>query len=162
MTPAGLSALALAVCAVALAGPVLADAACAQGRVDLRWPGGAESFSVELADDPAERARGLMFRESLDPAAGMLFVYESPRRAQFWMKNTLIPLDMIFADAAGRVTRVHSNAIPGDLTPIDGGEGVVYVLEINGGLADRLGIVPGAELRHPAIPAATAAWPCGG
>jgi uncharacterized membrane protein (UPF0127 family) len=130
--------------------------------VDLRWPGGAESFSVELADDPAERARGLMFRESLDPAAGMLFVYESPRRAQFWMKNTLIPLDMIFADAAGRVTRVHSNAIPGDLTPIDGGEGVVYVLEINGGLADRLGIVPGAELRHPAIPAATAAWPCDG
>jgi uncharacterized membrane protein (UPF0127 family) len=162
MTPAGLSALALAVCAVALTGPVLADAACAQGRVDLRWPGGAESFSVELADDPAERARGLMFRESLDPAAGMLFVYESPRRAQFWMKNTLIPLDMIFADAAGRVTRVHSNAIPGDLTPIDGGEGVVYVLEINGGLADRLGIVPGAELRHPAIPAATAAWPCDG
>jgi uncharacterized membrane protein (UPF0127 family) len=162
MTPAGLSALALAVCAVALTGPVQADAACAQGRVDLRWPGGAESFSVELADDPAERARGLMFRESLDPAAGMLFVYESPRRAQFWMKNTLIPLDMIFADAAGRVTRVHSNAIPGDLTPIDGGEGVVYVLEINGGLADRLGIVPGAELRHPAIPAATAAWPCGG
>lgn len=156
-----LIALALSTGPVA-SGPALAEAACATDRVDLRWAGGSESFTVELADDPAERARGLMFRESLDPAAGMLFVYETPLRAQFWMKNTLIPLDMIFADAAGRVTRVHANAIPGDLTPIDGGEGVVYVLEINGGLAARLGIAPGAELRHPAIAAATAAWPCDG
>jgi uncharacterized membrane protein (UPF0127 family) len=141
--------------------PALAEAACAIGRIDLRWPGGAESFAVEVADDGAERAQGLMFRESLDPAAGMLFVYESPRRASFWMKNTLIPLDMIFADASGTVTRVHSNAIPGDETPIDGGEGVALVLEINGGLAQKLGIVPGAELRHPAIGPA-AAWPCEG
>jgi uncharacterized membrane protein (UPF0127 family) len=141
--------------------PALAEAACTVGRVDLRWPGGAESFAVEVADDGAERAQGLMFRESLDPAAGMLFVYESPRRAQFWMKNTLIPLDMIFADASGTVTRVHSNAIPGDLTPIDGGDGVALVLEINAGLAERLGIVPGAELRHPAVGPA-AAWPCDG
>lgn len=144
------------------AGTALADAACTSGRVDLRWDGGRESFAVELADDPAERARGLMFRESMDPAAGMLFVYESPRQAQFWMKNTLIPLDMIFADVTGRVTTVHSNAVPGDLTPIDGGPGVVYVLEIYGGLAEKLGIAPGAELRHPAVPADTAVWPCAG
>jgi uncharacterized protein len=137
-----------------------AQAACAPDRVDLRFPTGSESFTVELADTPDERARGLMFRPTLDPAAGMLFVYETPREASFWMKNTLIPLDMIFADSAGRVTRVHSNAIPGDLNAISGGPGVVYVLEINGGLADRLGIVPGAELRHPAVPPATAAWPC--
>ncbi len=147
--------------AAGLGGPAGAEAPCAPGRVDIRWDGGSESFAVELADDAAERAQGLMFRESLDPASGMLFVYESPRRAQFWMKNTLIPLDMIFADATGRVTRVHANAVPGDLTPIDGGEGVRFVLEINGGLASRLGIVPGAELRHPAIGAA-AAWSCGG
>lgn len=139
----------------------LADAACAPGRVDLRWQGGSESFAVEVADDGAERAQGLMFRENMDPAAGMLFVYDRPGRAQFWMKNTLIPLDMIFADASGRVTRVHSNAVPGDLTPIDGGDGVVYVLEINGGLAERLGIAPGAELRHPAVADDGAAWPCG-
>jgi uncharacterized protein len=139
--------------------PALAEAACAVGRVDLRWPGGSESFAVEVADEPAERSRGLMFRETLDPAAGMLFVYEKPRRASFWMKNTLIPLDMIFADPTGKVTRVHSNAIPGDTTPIDGGDGVAFVLEINGGLAARLGIGPGAELRHPAVGAA-AAWPC--
>lgn len=141
--------------------PALADAACSAARVDLRWPGGRESFAVEVADDGAERARGLMGRKSLEPGAGMLFVYESPRRAQFWMKNTLIPLDMIFADVSGTVTRVHSRAVPGDLTPIDGGDGVALVLEINGGLAERLGIVPGAELRHPAV-GASAAWPCEG
>jgi uncharacterized membrane protein (UPF0127 family) len=139
--------------------PALAEAACAMGRVDLRWPGGTESFSVEVADDGPERSRGLMFRDSLDPAAGMLFVYESPRRASFWMKNTLISLDMIFADVTGTVTRVHANAIPGDTTPIDGGDGVAFVLEINGGLAAKLGIAPGTELRHPAIGDA-AAWPC--
>ncbi len=88
----------------------------------------------------------------------MLFVYEAPKRAQFWMKNTLIPLDMIFADSTGRVTRVHSDAVPQDETVIDGGEGVQYVLEINGGLAARLGIAPGALMRHPAI--AGAAWAC--
>ncbi len=143
-----------------VSGQAAAEAACAPGRLDLRWDGGRESFAVELADDPAERAQGLMYREAMDPAAGMLFVYESPRRAQFWMKNTLIPLDMIFADAMGRVTAVHANAIPGDLTPIDGGEGVLYVLEINGGLAEKLGIAPGAELRHPAI-GDDAGWPCG-
>jgi uncharacterized membrane protein (UPF0127 family) len=142
-----------------LAAPALAQATCAPDRVDLRWSGGGESFAVEVADDDAERARGLMFRESLPPEAGMLFVYQSPRRAMFWMKNTLIPLDMIFADATGTVTRVHSDAVPQDLTPIDGGEGVAFVLEINGGLAQRLGIAPGAELRHPSIGAA-AAWPC--
>ncbi len=142
-------------------GPALAEAACAQDRIDLRWSGGGESFAIELADDPAERAQGLMFRETLDPAAGMLFVYESPRQASFWMKNTLIPLDMIFSDATGTVTRVHSNAVPGDLTPIDGGASVAFVLEINGGLAARLGIVAGTELRHPVIGRA-AAWPCDG
>lgn len=159
MKPALVMALALAAGAVAPKA-ASAEAVCAPDRVDLRWSGGRESFAVEVADDPDERAQGLMFRESLDAAAGMLFVYESPRRAQFWMKNTLIPLDMIFADGSGRVTRVHAQASPGDLTPIDGGEGVVFVLEINGGLAERLGIVPGAELRHPSVSPATAAWPC--
>lgn len=140
-------------------GMALADAACAPGRVDLRWQGGRESFAVEVADDQQERARGLMAREAMDTAAGMLFVYETPRRAQFWMKDTLIPLDMIFADATGLVTRVHSNAVPQDLTPIDGGNAVRFVLEINGGLAAKLGIVPGAVLRHPTV-GSGAAWPC--
>ena len=76
------------------------------------------------------------------------------------MKNTLIPLDMIFADATGTVTRVHENAVPGDLRPVDGGAGVQYVLEINGGMSAQLGIARGSVLRHPAIDPAAAAWPC--
>jgi hypothetical protein len=127
--------------------------------VELKLPSGATArFAVEVADDAAERNRGLMFREHLPTSAGMLFIYERPQRASFWMKNTLIPLDMVFADAAGRVTRVHEGAVPGDLTVIDGGEGVQFVLEINARLAARLGIGPGAVMRHPAI--ADAAWPC--
>ena len=147
-----------AICAALVASPALG--ACAPEVVDIRGPFGQARFTVELADTAAERAQGLMFRETLPSAAGMLFVYDRPQQASFWMKNTLIPLDMIFTDAAGRVTRVHSNAIPQDLTPIDGGMDVAAVLEINGGLASRLGIAPGSELRHPALDGAGAAWPC--
>lgn len=140
--------------------PAVAAAACAPDSVELRGPSGVARFTVEVADTGAERARGLMFRESMARSAGMLFVYEAPQRASFWMKNTLIPLDMIFADETGRVTRVHSNAVPHDTTPIEGGDGVRFVLEINGGLARRMGIGPGSDMRHPAIPQATAVWPC--
>jgi uncharacterized membrane protein (UPF0127 family) len=143
---------------LALAGP--AAAACSEDAVDLRGPGGKARFGIELADSPEERARGLMFRESMPKSAGMLFLYPSPQTASFWMKNTLIPLDMIFADSTGLITHVHANAVPGDLTPIMGGRDVLAVLEINGGLAARLGIVPGAELRHPGLDQSTAAWPC--
>ncbi|MEH7827507.1 DUF192 domain-containing protein [Gemmobacter denitrificans] len=142
-------------------GVALAASGCAPETVQLRGPFGAAQFHVEVADEAGERAQGLMFRESMARGAGMLFVYPQPQRAVFWMKNTLIPLDMIFADASGRVTHVHSGAVPQDETPIDGGQGVAYVLEINAGLAKAIGIAPGAELRHPAISAATAAWPCG-
>ncbi len=137
-----------------------AAAACVPEVAEVRGAGSVSRFSVEIADDAAERARGLMQRPELASSAGMLFVYETPRRASFWMENTLIPLDMIFMDRTGTVTRVYENAVPLDRTPIDGGDGVQFVLEINGGLARQLGIGPGAVLRHPAIPQATAAWPC--
>ena len=145
------------------AGAALAAQGCSGARVDIRAPvqsgqSGRESFAVEIADTPDSRAQGLMFREALAPDAGMLFIYETPRRAEFWMKNTLIPLDIIFADSEGRVITVHENAIPGDLTPIPGGEGVRFVLEINGGLARKVGIEVGSEMRHPRI--TDAAWPC--
>ena len=100
-----------------------------------------------------------MHREKLATSAGMLFVYDRPQRVSFWMRNTLIPLDMLFLDADGRVTRIHENAVPLDETGIEGGTGVQYVLEINGGLAGRLGITEGSELRHPAIRPAPA-WAC--
>ena len=149
-------ALALAFC---LSGSA-AMAVCADSRVDLRGDWGAARFTVELADDPEERAQGLMFRETMARSAGMLFLYEHPQRVSFWMRNTLIPLDMIFIDPSGTVTHVHENAIPLDETPIDGGPGVLMVLEINGGLAGRLGIAPGSELRHPRLEQAGAVWPC--
>lgn len=136
-----------------------ASAECAEDRLDLRGDWGKARFTVEVADDAAERSRGLMFVEEMAQSEGMLFVYPEPERPFFWMKNTLIPLDMIFADADGVVTRIHENAIPGDLTGIDGGEGVQFVLEINGGLSRRLGIEEGSEIRHPSI-GQHAAWPC--
>ena len=139
-------------------GAALAE--CAPGTLDLRWPGGQARFTVEVAETEALREKGLMFRDHMASSAGMIFVYPAPRHAQFWMKNTLIPLDMVFADQTGRVTVVHPNAIPGDLTPIDGGKNVSYILEINGGLAARMGIVPGAELRAAVLDQAQASWRC--
>ncbi len=138
----------------------MAAAACSSDTVELRGPAGVQRFHVEVADDAEEQMKGLMYREKMAVSSGMLFVFAKPKHAQFWMKNTLIPLDMIFADAAGRVTRVHANAVPHDETPIDGGEGVAFVLEINGGLAARMGIGPGTELRHPSVDQAGAAWSC--
>jgi len=145
--------------AVLSAGAALA-AGCAADRIDLRGPWGAASFTVEVADEPQERAVGLMNRTEMAPSHGMLFVYERPQRATFWMRNTLIPLDMIFADARGVVTKVHERAQPLDERVIDGGRDVAFVLEVNAGLASRLGVAPGTQLRHPAI--GQGAWPCDG
>lgn len=151
--------VALAALAIWLAGA--AWSGCSEDVVELRGPWGQARLSVEIADTAAERAQGLMFREKLPTSAGMLFLYDHPQRVGFWMKNTLIPLDMIFIDVAGKVTRVHSQAKPHDLASIDGGEDVLAVLEINGGLAARLGISEGTELRHPFFAPIGAAWPCG-
>ena len=142
------------------AGGALAES-CSDARAEVRWPGGQARFAVEIADDDAERARGLMFRKSLPAGAGMLFVYDRPQPVAFWMKNTLIPLDMVFIGADGRVNGVHASAIPGDLTPVPGPPDTLMVLEIRGGLARRLGLAEGAELRHPRLEQAGALWPCG-
>ena len=140
--------------------PAGADAGCSPAVAEFRWDGGSARFAVEMADDDAERARGLMFREKMGAGQGMLFVYPAPQPVAFWMKNTLIPLDMVFLDGAGRVTAVHENAVPGDLTPIPGPADTLMVLEIGGGLARRIGLAPGAALRHPAVPQSGAAWAC--
>jgi len=149
----------LAVFVAMMAGPALA-AECGEDQVHLKGDWGQARFSVEVADDRAERNRGLMNREKLPMSAGMLFVYNAPTSVSFWMRNTLIPLDMIFMDSTGTVQRVHSNAVPLDQTPIFGGNNIQYVLEINGGLAERMGIEVGSVLQHPAIDPARAAWPC--
>ncbi|WP_424986561.1 DUF192 domain-containing protein [Microbulbifer sp. S227A] len=141
-------------------GTVVAADSCREDHVRMRGPWGEAAFAVEVVDTPRTRAQGLMFRESLPRGAGMLFVYEAPRPASFWMKNTLIPLDMIFVDQTGTVKHVHHRAIPGDLTSIEGGAGILAVLEINGGLARSYGIKPGSQMQHPAFADGPAIWPC--
>lgn len=108
---------------------------------------GEHLFRAELADTQEERARGLMFREALEPDAGMLFVFEPPRRVSFWMKNTLIPLDMLFIDGTGVVVAIEAMAEPQSLDPRGPHAVVRAVLEINGGLSERLGIAPGDRVR---------------
>lgn len=142
---------------------LLTGMAAAQCRPDLatiRAPSGLFRFEVEVADDAAERASGLMHRADLPRFGGMLFLYEREEEVSFWMKNTLIPLDMIFLDATGTVRHVHAHARPGDLTPIPSQGPALAVLEVNGGLAAELGIGPGSVMRHPAFAANRAAWPC--
>lgn len=149
------------VTAAVVSAPAMASAAaCRDDTLWLRGDWGTARFTVTVADTGAERSRGLMFVEKMPQATGMLFVYPEPGPVAFWMKNTLIPLDMIFADASGVVQRVHSNAIPGDLTGIPGGDDIQYVLEINGGLSRRLGITAGSEMQHPSVTQTGAAWAC--
>lgn len=153
--------VATAVLALVLqAGAGAAASACSQTRVDLRGDWGKARFSVELADEPDERALGLMHRESMPASSGMLFIYEHPQRVAFWMENTLIPLDMLFLDETGTVQRIHADAVPLDRTHIPGGDDILAVLEINGGMAAALGITEGSELRHPGLDQDLAAWPC--
>ncbi len=134
--------------------------ACRTDTVFLKGDWGRARFSVELADDAKERARRLMHRDSLATSAGMLFVYPYPQKVAFWMRNTLIPLDMIFLDETGTVTRIHENAVPGDETPVSGGKDILFVLEINGGMSGKLGLGVGSVMRHPSVTAQAAAWPC--
>lgn len=121
---------------------------------------GQIDFNVRLADTAAARAQGLMHVQRMPQRQGMLFIYERPQRLVFWMRNTLIPLDMIFVDPTGEIAKIHPNAIPLDETPVEGGEGLSHVLEINGGLAARYGIKAGDVLRHPSFDPDHAAWPC--
>ena len=85
---------------------------------------------------------------------------EKPETVTFWMKNTLIPLDMLFIDQRGHITKIHPNAKPLDKTPIFGGDRIFAVLEINGGLSEKLHITPDAVVQHPKIPQQDAVLPC--
>lgn len=140
-----------------LAGPLRAE--CRDDVVHLRGDWGQARFRVELARTVTEKARGLMGRESLPRGNGMLFLYKRPSRLAYWMRNTLIPLDIMFIDRRGVVVRLHENARPHDETLIRSGRRVSAVLEINGGMSRAMGIGPGTQLRHPAF-GAEALWAC--
>ena len=106
-------------------------------------------FDVELATNDAERARGLMYRKQLAAYEGMLFDFYREMPVSFWMKNTLIPLDMVFIAADGTVKHIHANAVPLSTESVPSRFPVRAVLEINGGSAALLGIKPGDKVRHP-------------
>lgn len=117
--------------------------------------GAAHAFRVEIVATPETRARGLMFRKKLARDEGMLFVYPEPAPASFWMRNTLIPLDIIFADARGEILNIIE-ARPLDETPLPSAGPTQFVLEIRGGLAAELGVGPGDRIVSPAMLAAAA------
>lgn len=149
---------AIALTALAVAGA--AQAACRTDRVVFRTGQGDVGFSVEVASTGQARAKGLMDRRHLDPGRGMLFVFPEPIEARFWMKDTRIPLDMVFVGPRGTVRQVKAAAKPMDETIIDGGPGIRFVLEINAGLAARHGIRPGVAMQSPLVPQDHAAWRC--
>ena len=107
------------------------------------------TFSVEVAETPEQRRRGLMFRQELAADAGMLFDFQVAQRVAFWMKNTFIPLDMVFIGADGRIVRITERTVPKSLMANASGAPVRAVLEVNGGTTSRLGIRPGDRVLHP-------------
>lgn len=111
--------------------------------------GKTHSFNVEVARTESEQARGLMFRDSLAPDSGMIFPMDPPRPASFWMKNTVIPLDMIFVRPDGAIARIAAETVPHSLDPVESGEPVSAVLELAGGRAAELGIAEGDKVSWP-------------
>jgi uncharacterized membrane protein (UPF0127 family) len=110
---------------------------------------GKVSFSVEVMRTDEERARGLMNRAYLPADRGMLFDFKQPQIASMWMKNTLIPLDMLFIRKDGTIANIAENTEPHSLRTVSAIEPVLGVLELNGGTAARLGIAPGDRVQHP-------------
>ena len=112
---------------------------------------GKHVFTVELAVTSKARQQGLMHRREMPRNVGMLFIFPSVGLQSFWMKDTLITLDILFLDTKGRVVHVHHNAQPRSLIPIAPKVAAHAVLEINGGLSRELGIRPGDFVHHPSL-----------
>ncbi len=104
---------------------------------------GTQRFTVEVAATPQQQEAGLMFRKSLADNGGMLFPMDPPRTASFWMKNTLIPLDMLFIRTDGTIAFIGANTVPYSREPVSAGVPVAAVLELRGGRAAELGIKEG-------------------
>jgi len=131
---------------VVAAGPVRA---AGLQTLEIASKTGVHAFSVEIADNDADRAKGLMYRKELPEGRGMLFDFHSDQEVSFWMQNTYIPLDMIFIRGDGRILRIAENTEPLS-TRIIGSNGQVRgVLEVIGGTARKLGIAPGDRVAFP-------------
>ena len=136
--------MAVSLLALALLAPAIGFAT-GTGTLVLKTATGDHNFTIEVATTQQEQALGLMFRRSLPENAGMLFLYDPPQPAAMWMKNTLIPLDMVFIAPDGRVLRIESNAEPFSTTVIPSEGDISAVLELNGGEADKIGLKPGRQ-----------------
>lgn len=149
---APLAALLSLVGAVSLALAIAAAPAAAEALqpLDIVTGSGPHHFRVELADSPSERAKGLMFRRALPQDQGMLFDFHAEVPIMMWMKNTYIPLDMVFVSRDGTVTGVAPNTVPMSEETINGG--MAYgVIELNAGAAEKIGLKPGDVVHHPAF-----------
>lgn len=113
--------------------------------------GERHEFNVELALTPTQHAQGLMYREHLAADSGMLFVYNGEQQRSMWMKNTLVPLDMLFISQKGIVLGAAERTVPLSLSVISSGKPAMAVLELNAGTAARLGITPGSRVLHSAF-----------
>ena len=111
--------------------------------LNVEGHGRSHAFTVEVARTASQQELGLMNRHGLGPDAGMLFPFDPPRPASFWMRNTLIPLDMIFIRPDGSIARIAANTVPMSETPVAVAEPMTAVLEIKGGRAAQLGIKEG-------------------
>jgi uncharacterized membrane protein (UPF0127 family) len=140
-----------------LSAPAVAQpAACTAGQAEIRplqplviqTPAGARTFQVELAGTPRQREVGLMCRQAMAGDRGMLFDFKRPQPVAFWMRNTLIPLDIIYIRADGRILSIARNAQPMDDTLLPSGGVILGVLELRGGRAAELGLLPGDRVAH--------------
>jgi uncharacterized protein len=123
------------------------EAGLKQIELCIQSGGKTHSFTVELAETSPEQAKGMMFRTELADDRGMLFPFSEPRMASFWMKNTVIPLDIIFIRSDGRIENIAENTIPYSTDPVLSTAPVIVVLELRGGLSGEMGIAAGDKVR---------------
>jgi uncharacterized membrane protein (UPF0127 family) len=123
--------------------------AASTGTLVLKTGTGEHPYKVEVAETNEERAMGLMYRRSLPENAGMLFIYDRPQPAAMWMKNTLIPLDMVFIAGDGTVHRIEANTEPFSTAVIPSEGDVLAVLELNAGQAGKIGLKRGDKVVYP-------------
>ncbi len=143
--------LAALLLSLALLAAPLAAFAAGNGTLVFKTATGDHSFNIEVMVTNEERALGLMFRRSLPENDGMLFLYDPPQPAMMWMKNTIIPLDMVFISSDARVHRIEQNAEPFSTTLIPSDGDIVGVLELNAGEASKIGLKRGDKVIYPGL-----------